>query len=179
MLLQIGLFLLQTIAHVLTACFLLRFYAFLFRINIHSNGSGLGQFIFALTDWAVLPLRRFVPRISRVDIPSLLPALSVQTLLGVFKSLALMGNIQTSFILYFLMLDTLGLLVSLCTGLLIVQTLLSWIQPQSSFQYVLHQFTQPFLNPLRKVLPIVGGIDLSPLAALLILQMISMVIQNY
>ena len=177
--LQIGLFLAQTIAHVLAACFLLRFYAFIFRINISANGSGLGNFVYALTNWAVLPLRRVTPRVARLDFPSVLPAMAVQGLLGVINSLAMLGDIQASFILHFMLLDTLGLMVSLLTGLLIIQALLSWIQPHSGLQYILHQLTQPFLNPIRKLVPLVGGIDLSPLIALLILQIISMVIQSY
>jgi YggT family protein len=178
MFLQIGLFLIQTVSHLLTACFLLRFYSFLFRININAHGSGIGRFVFALTDWAVLPLRRFIPRLSRVDLPSLLPALMMQALLGIFKSWVLFGGIQGNYIVFFLILDTLGLLVSLMIGLLIIQAVLSWIQPQSGIQYVLQQFTQPLLDPIRRLMPLVGGIDLSPLVALLILQIISMVIQS-
>jgi len=178
MLLQIGLFLLQTIAHVFAACFLFRFYAFLFRININSNGSNLGRFIFALTDWAVLPLRQFLPRIQRLDLPSLLPALAVLFLLSLVKSLALMGDFETSDVLSLFTIDTLSLIISLLTALLIIQAVLSWIQPASPAQYVLHQLTDPMLKPIRRVLPLVGGIDLSPLVLLLLLQVLSMVIHG-
>lgn len=179
MLLQIALFLIQTIAHVLTASFLFRFYAFLFRININSSGSGLGNFIFALTDWAVLPLRRVLPRIARIDLPSLLPALSVQLLLSLLKSWALMGGIHPGYFLYLFTIDTLSLIISLLTGLLIIQAVLSWIQTSSPMQYVLNQLTDPLLKPIRRLLPLVGGIDLSPLVALLLLQVLGMVIQGF
>ena len=178
MLLQIGLFLLQTIAHVFAACFLFRFYAFLFRININSNGSNLGRFIFALTDWAVLPLRHFLPRIQRLDLPSLLPALAILFLLSLVKSLALAGGVDTSAVLSLFTIDTLSLIISLFTALLIIQAVLSWIQPSSPVQYVLHQLSDPMLKPIRRVLPLVGGIDLSPLVALLLLQVLSMVIRG-
>ena len=179
MLLQIGLFLIQTIFHLFTAGFLLRFYAFLFRVNINASGSGLGQFIFALTDWMVLPLRRLLPRIARIDLPSFIPALTAQLLLSIIKSWAFMGGIQPGHVVYLFTIDTLGLIISLFTGLLIIQAVLSWIQTQSSMQYVLNQLTEPILKPIRKVMPNIGGLDLSPLVALLILQVISMVLQSY
>lgn len=178
MLLQIGLFLLQTIAHVFAASFLFRFYAFLFRININSKGSNLGRFIFALTDWAVLPLRHFLPRIQRLDLPSLLPALAILFLLSLIKSLALTAGVDTSDVLSLFTIDTFSLIISLLTALLILQAVLSWIQPSSPVQYVLHQLTDPMLKPIRRVMPLVGGIDLSPLAALLLLQVLSMVIRG-
>ena len=178
MLLQIGLFLLQTISHVFAACFLFRFYAFLFRININSNGSNLGRFIFALTDWAVLPLRQLLPRIQRLDLPSLLPALAILFLLSLVKSLALTGGVDAGDVLSLFTIDTFSFIISLLTALLILQAVLSWIQPSSPVQYVLHQLTDPILKPIRRVMPLVGGIDLSPLAALLLLQVLSMVIRG-
>lgn len=178
MLVQIGLFLLQTIAHVFAACFLFRFYAFLYRININSNGSNLGRFIFALTDWAVLPLRQFLPRFHRLDLPSLLPPLAILFLLSLVKSLALMGGVEISTVLILFTIDTVSLIISLLTALLIIQAVLSWIQPSSPVQYVLHQLTDPILQPIRRALPLVGGIDLSPLVALLLLQVLSMVVRG-
>jgi YggT family protein len=74
--------------------------------------------------------------------------------------------------------DTLSLIISLLTALLIIQAVLSWIQPSSPAQYVLHQLTDPMLKPIRRVLPLVGGIDLSPLVLLLLLQVLSMVIRG-
>ena len=179
MLLQIGLFVIQTIFHLFTAVFLLRFYAFLFRININASGAGFGQFIFALTDWVVLPFRRLLPRIARIDLPSFIPAITAQLLLSLIKSWAFMGVIHPGHVVYLFTIDTLSLIISLFTGLLIIQAVLSWIQTQSSMQYVLNQLTVPLLEPIRKVMPNIGGLDLSPLVALLILQVISMVLQSY
>ena len=171
MLLQIGLFLLQSISHLVVASFLLRFYAFLFRINISSNSAGLGQFLFAVTDWAVLPLRSFLPRLSRIDLSSLLPALAISLLLSLVKSWVMTRQIDLSHVSYLFIFDTLSLII--------IQAVLSWIQPQSHVQYFLHQLSDPLLRPIRNFMPLIGGIDLSPLVALLILQVLSMVIHSY
>ena len=179
MLLQIGLFLLQSISHLVVASFLLRFYAFLFRINISSNSAGLGQFLFAVTDWAVLPLRSFLPRLSRIDLSSLLPALAILLLLSLVKSWVMTRQIDLSHVSYLFIFDTLSLIITLLTVMLIIQAVLSWIQPQSHVHYFLHQLSDPLLRPIRNVMPLIGGIDLSPLVALLILQVLSMVIHSY
>jgi len=179
MLLQIGLFLLQTISHLVVASFLIRFYAFLCRIHLGSNHAGLGQFLFAMTDWAVLPLRKILPRSSRVDLASLLPALAILLLLSLVKSLAMTRQIDMSHVVHLFIFDTFSLIITLLTVLLIIQAVLSWIQPQSPVQYVLHQLSDPLLRPIRKFMPLIGGIDLSPLVALLILQVLSMVIHSF
>ena len=178
LLLQIGLFLLQTFIHLFAACFLLRFYAFLCRINLVSSATGIGRFISALTDWAVLPLRQVLPRTGRLDLPSLLPALVGLLLLSGLKAWLAIGGLNATQVLLLFVVDTLRLMISLWTGVLIVQALLSWIQTASPVQYVLNQITEPILKPIRRRLPLVGGIDLSPLVALLILQVLSMLLQG-
>jgi YggT family protein len=60
--------------------------------------------------------------------------------------------------------------VSGLTGLVIVYAVLSWVQTQSSLADVIGRLCEPLLRPIRKVLPLVQGIDLSPLALLIVLQ---------
>jgi YggT family protein len=139
----------------------------------------LGQFLFAVTDWAVLPLRSFLPRLSRIDLSSLLPALAILLLLSLVKSWVMTRQIDLSHVSYLFIFDTLSLIITLLTVMLIIQAVLSWIQPQSHVQYFLHQLSDPLLRPIRNFMPLIGGIDLSPLVALLILQVLSMVIHSY
>ena len=89
-----------------------------------------------------------------------------------------MGGVEISTVLILFTIDTVSLIISLLTALLIIQAVLSWIQPSSPVQYILHQLTDPMLQPIRRALPLVGGIDLSPLVALLLLQVLSMVIRG-
>jgi YggT family protein len=139
----------------------------------------LGQFLFAVTDWAVLPLRSFLPRLSRIDLSSLLPALAILLLLSLVKSWVMTRQIDLSHVSYLFIFDTLSLIITLLTVMLIIQAVLSWIQPQSHVQYFLHQLSDPLLRPIRNFMPLIGGIDVSPLVALLILQVLSMVIHSY
>ena len=68
------------------------------------------------------------------------------------------------------------LAISGITGLVIVYALLSWIQNQSPFADMVDRLCAPLLRPFRKMLPLVGGIDLSPLALLVALQVIAIVL---
>jgi YggT family protein len=76
-------------------------------------------------------------------------------------------------------LATFGLLrlaLSGLTGLVIVYAVLSWVPSQSVISDVVERLCAPPLTPIRKVLPLVGGIDLSPLVLLVLLQIASIVL---
>jgi YggT family protein len=64
----------------------------------------------------------------------------------------------------------------LVIGLVIVQAILSWVNPYAPLAPAIQQLTQPFLAPIRRVVPLVGGVDLSPLVLIVLLQVLLMVV---
>jgi YggT family protein len=66
--------------------------------------------------------------------------------------------------------------ISALTGLVIVYAVLSWVQTQSQLSDLLERLVAPVLMPIRKIVPLVGGIDLSPLALLVLLQIAAIVL---
>jgi YggT family protein len=66
--------------------------------------------------------------------------------------------------------------ISGLSGLVIVYAVLSWVQTQSTMSDVLERMVMPLLNPIRRLLPLVGGVDLSPLVLLVILQVAGIVL---
>jgi YggT family protein len=62
--------------------------------------------------------------------------------------------------------------IYLIIGLVIVQAILSWVNPFAPLAPAIQQLTQPLLAPIRKIIPLVGGVDLSPLALILLLQIL-------
>lgn len=66
----------------------------------------------------------------------------------------------------------LQLMVYLVMGALILQAILSWVNPYSPIAPILNSVTRPFLRPFQRVIPLVANVDLSPLAALLVCQLI-------
>ena len=66
--------------------------------------------------------------------------------------------------------------ISALTGLVIVYAVLSWVQTQSHLSDLLERLVAPALTPIRRVIPLVGGVDLSPLALLVLLQIAAIVL---
>lgn len=179
MLYQITSLLLEVAAGLIAGACLLRLYMQYQRIPMSTrSGNPLARFIFALTDWLVLPLRRVVPAIGRLDTASLLGAFLVQLLQFVILwSITGMGTSVLSIVV----LAAFGLVrmaISGLTGLVIIYAILSWVQTQSVAADFLERLVLPLLMPIRRLVPLVGGIDLSPLVLLLILQVAGIVLGN-
>lgn len=179
MLYQITSLLLEVAAGLIAGTCLLRLYMQYQRIPMSTrSGNPLARFIFALTDWLVLPLRRVVPAIGRLDTASLLGAFLVQLLQ--FVILWGITGMVTS-VLSIVVLAAFGLVrmaISGLTGLVIIYAILSWVQTQSVAADFLERLVLPLLMPIRRLVPLVGGIDLSPLVLLLILQVAGIVLGN-
>jgi YggT family protein len=137
-------------------------------------GNPAGPFIFALSDWIVLPLRRVLPRTAAVDLASVLAAFVLE--LAQFGVLWLLQGAQGDGLSVPVMafFGVLRLVVSGLTGLVLLYALLSWVQVHSAATDLLDRLVAPPLTPIRRHLPLVGGVDLSPLALLLILQIANM-----
>ena len=173
MLFQITSFLLDIVAGLFGGACLLRMYMQYQRVPF---GNPVGRFVFALTDWLVLPLRKVIPPRGRVDIASLVGAFLIElaqfvllwlmlervTVLAVLPLLALFGLAR--------------LVISGLTGLVIVYAILSWVQSNSPLVDVIDRLCTPLLRPFRRHIPLVGGIDLSPLALLVLLQVAAIVL---
>ena len=77
-------------------------------------------------------------------------------------------------VLWYALRALLRLAIYIVIGALIVQAVLSWVNPYSPLAAPAHQLTRPFLDPLRRFIPPISGIDLSPLVAILLLQTLLM-----
>jgi YggT family protein len=177
MLYQIISLLLEVVTSVLGGACLLRLYMQYQRIPMSSrSGNPLGRFIFALTDWLVLPLRRVVPALGRWDLASLIAAYLFE--LTQFLLLWLLAGAEGGLfaVLILAFFGLLRLVISGLTGLVIVYAVLSWVQTQSVISDVIERLCAPPLKPIRRILPSVGGVDLSPLVLLVLLQIASILL---
>ena len=177
MLYQIISLLLEVATSVLAGAALLRLYMQYQRIPMSTrSGNPLGRFVFALTDWLVLPLRRVVPSWGALDLASLVAAYLLSLTQFVLLWL-LVGGGEGFFAVPILAgFALLRLVVSGLTGLVIVYAVLSWVQTRSPLADVIERLVAPPLTPIRRVLPLLGGIDLSPLVLLVLLQIASIVL---
>ncbi len=134
----------------------------------------LGEFIMAVTDWAVRPARRFIPSAYGMDLPSLLLAWLMQVIyLGIINALSgFLGLSVAGAVLLLGLVEVLRAGIHLLMGVVIVSALLSWVNPYAPLAPLFNILAQPFLRPLQRVIPPIGGVDLSPMALLLILQVL-------
>jgi YggT family protein len=183
MLIRILAFLLETIFFVLIAAALLRAWMNWVRVNMTAQP---GSFVMALTDWLVKPLRRALPRSlaqSRVDWASVIAAavlaLAYALLWGLLSGV-LLGALGLAPLILLMLSFALKMLVRVALQTLFILVLgfaiLSWIQPGSPAYALLGRLTDPVLAPLRRVIPVVGGVDISALVLIVLLQIALMVI---
>jgi YggT family protein len=187
MLIRILAFLLETFFFVLIGAALLRAWMNFCRVNMRAQP---GSFVMAVTDWLVKPLRRVLPKVwaqSRIDWASVVAAAVLALVYALlwavlFGVLAGAGNLTTfgsTAVLPLLVFAVKMLIrVALQTAMILVFgfAILSWVQPGSSAYSLLGRLTEPLLAPLRRVIPAIGGRDLSALALILILQIGLMVL---
>jgi YggT family protein len=127
------------------------------------------QFLVRVTNPLLLPLRRFVPSIGRLDTASVLLMLALEFigvwLLKLFSALSL----TWPQLLVFAVTKLCVSLLMMYFVLIIVAVILSWFGPRARHPIVplIYQLTEPVLRPFRKLIPPIAGIDLSPLFALI------------
>lgn len=138
----------------------------------------LGQFVMAITDWAVIPARRLIPAVTGFDLPTLLLAWLAQAMYQGMVFGFMMASTSAfapdGFFIVALMavLAVLRLGLYLVMGVVIVSALFSWFNPHAPLAPLLGLMSRPFLVPLQRVIPPLGGVDFSPMALLLILQVL-------
>ena len=174
MLFQIASFLLDVIGGLLTGACLLRWYMQWQRVPFSNPVGGL---VFALTDWLVVPLRRVVAPAGRWDLSSLVAAVLLQLVQYLLLALLLGLGAAWAWVPGLAFFGLLRVAVSGLMGLLIVYAVLSWVQQgRTALADVMARLCEPLLRPLRRIIPLVGGMDLSPLAALVFLQVVMIVL---
>ena len=172
MLAQIILFILDTVCGFLTLALLVRFAQQWARASFRNP---LGQFIVAVTDWMVRPVRRVVPGLFGLDLASLLLAWLWQVIyqglaLGLSGVLFAVTPAPVIVVVLLAALEVVKIGLYLLMGAVLVSAVFSWVNPYAPLAEVFNTLTRPLLRPFRRFIPPVGGVDLSPLALLLVLQ---------
>ncbi|VFR29385.1 Integral membrane protein YggT, involved in response to extracytoplasmic stress (osmotic shock) [plant metagenome] len=138
------------------------------------------QSINQATNWLVMPLRKILPNTGRIDWACLLAAWLVALVYLVLSWLVSTGSMVPVQLLPAALgaalLTVARWSLNLVLWLTLLQVVLSWVNPAAPMMGLLRTLTAPLLDPLRRILPNMGGIDLSPLALLIIAQVLMMVL---
>ena len=155
----------NAVASILAGVMLLRFWMQVVRVRPPQS---VGQFVYQLSDWLGRPLRRGLPG-GTYDWASLLGAFIIVLL----SIIAILG-LQTNFDFKLILLIALERFFEwICYGFmatLIIEAIFSWVNPYAPLAPFVRALNEPLLRPLRRIIPPLGGVDLSPLVLLILLQ---------
>jgi YggT family protein len=173
----------QAVALVLDVLFSLFILAALVRFWMQAfrapSRNPIAHFTMGLTDWAVKPLRRVVPGLWNLDWSSFIVAWAFEYLLQVLLLLLVGGSPLEnpgvlSVLLFISLVKMLRLSIYVFMGAIIIQAVLSWVNPYHPVAPFFHALTNPFMRPVKRVVPPIGGVDISPVFVLLFFQLLLM-----
>jgi len=168
-------FLIQSIGGFFAGLFLLRFWMQWCRAPARNP---LSEFVQTLTNFAVLPVRRIIPGLWGLDLATLVLAwlvLIIEALLMLAVKGLVPGIDAMVVVVLLALVMLLRLAIYLAIGAIILLVIISWVNPASPMYSLIQLLTRPLLRPIQRIVPPIGMVDLSPLIALLLLQLLLMV----
>lgn len=158
----------DTVATVLAAVFLLRFWAQAVHVR---PPEPVVRMIFKLSNWLILPLRRIIPPVGGYDWASLIATLFVAGV-AVLSTAWMAAQLTPAFLLLATIQQIINWIVYGFMGLLVIEALFSWINPHAPLAPFISALNEPLLRPLRRLIPPLGGLDLTVLIALVLLRVV-------
>lgn len=171
-------FIVKTLAQLYLLLLLLRFWLPVLRADFRNP---IAQGILRFTSPLVIPVRRFVPPIGRLDTSTIMVAYVLEFLL-VLVLLALRGlSVDTLPIAITAIVELAILSLNLFFFVILIKIILSWVAPHNynPITMLLNTMAEPVLRPFRRVVPAIGGIDISPIFAIILLKAAEIVLQTY
>jgi YggT family protein len=166
-----AIFVIQTLGSLYLLIVLLRFILQLVRANFYNP---LCQFTVKATQPLLKPLRRVIPSLFGLDMSSLVLAIVVQMVIfAVVLTLSYM-SFNVLGLLLWAIIGVTALFLKVFFFALIINVILSWVAPGSTSPgaELVNQITEPALAPFRRFLPSMGGLDISPILAFMVIQLI-------
>lgn len=170
-------FLVETFARLYLMTFLLRIILQLIRADFYNP---ISQFIVRVTNPLVVPARRMLPRTRHIDMPTLI----VLVLLQVIVTLALfaMSGVapRADIVIWAVIMRLVELVIGTYLICIFIYVILSWVAQASysPFAMFLGQIVEPVLRPARRILPTLGGLDISPMIVMILLYALSIAIRD-
>ncbi|EAW32844.1 YGGT family protein [marine gamma proteobacterium HTCC2143] len=168
--------LIQTLCQLFLLALIMRVLLQLARADSYNP---ISQFLIKVTQPLLKPIRRFIPSIGKVDTATLIAILLIQ-MLTTAALVALQGySIPNPLdLLIWAVLGTLGMLINIYFIAILASIIISWVAPGSYNPLILllHQLTEPVMAPFRKIVPAMGGLDLSPIFVFLTINVLQIML---
>lgn len=164
-------FVINTLFSLYVLALMLRFLLAWVRADFYNP---LSQFLVKITSPILVPVRRIIPPVGGIDMASIVVMLLVQ-MVGIALILLLRGGgIPLQTLIFVSLAELIDLAFKVFVYGIVIQAVLSWITPgaYNPALSLLHALTEPVLRPVRRILPPISGLDLSPLLAILALEVL-------
>ncbi|MDB6442176.1 MULTISPECIES: YggT family protein [Pseudomonas] len=171
-------YVLQTLGSLYLLIVLMRFVLQLVRANFYNP---LCQFVVKATQPLLKPLRRIIPSLFGLDMSSLVLAILLQMALMALTLLLTYGTTGNPLqLLIWSIIGVTALFLKIFFFALIISVILSWVAPGSHNPgaELVNQICEPALAPFRRIVPNLGGLDISPILAFMVLKLIDMLVIN-
>lgn len=169
---QAGLYLIQVLFDFYILAVLLRLLLQLARADFYNP---ISQFLVALTNPPLLPLRRLIPGFFGIDLAAVVLLLLLQSLEIYLTRTLIGGTIAPMGLVVFTVATLLRLTVWVCIIAMLIRVILSWVNPYDARRQpagdLLYNLTEPLMRPARQLIPAIGGLDLSPIVVFILLQL--------
>mgnify|MGYP005697770129 CR=1 FL=1 len=161
--------LLHTLFQLFISLLMVRFLLPLVKANYFNP---ICQFIIKITDPLLKPLRRVIPNIGRFDGAVVVLMIALQLLEGWIISALAGRSFPITHLLAYAGLSLIQMLLVMYLVFIIANAILSWFAHSIRHPILplLDQLTAPVLQPIRRIIPLIGGIDISPLVAIIAIQ---------
>ena len=175
---NVGIFLVDTLFSLYIGAVLLRLLLALARANFYNP---LSQFLVKITNPVLVPMRRMIPAMGKVDTAAVVLAVGL-TVIKVLLLLGLKGGGADLFgIVVFSVLEVIRTVIHIYIFALVVQAVLSWAGNThgNPLADLLNSLTEPLLRRIRGFVPVIGMVDLAPMVAILLLYVVLIIFQSY
>jgi YggT family protein len=175
---NVGIFLVDTLFSLYIGAVLLRLLLALARANFYNP---LSQFLVKITNPVLVPMRRMIPAMGKVDTAAVVLAVGL-TVIKVLLLLGLKGGGADLFgIVVFSVLEVIRTVIHIYIFALVVQAVLSWVGNTygNPLADLLNSLTDPLLRRIRVFVPVIGMVDLAPMVAILLLYVVLIIFQSY
>ena len=173
-----AIYVVQTLGSLYLLIMLLRFVLQLVRADFYNP---LCQFIVRATQPLLKPVRRIIPSLFGLDMSSLLLAIVIQMIIMALTLLLAYGTTGNPLqLLVWSIIGVTALFLKIFFFAMIISVILSWVAPQSHNPgaELVNQICEPALAPFRRILPNLGGLDISPILAFMVLKLLDMLVIN-
>lgn len=178
MLQQILSLILDTVTFLYLLIILMRFILQVSRADFYNP---ISQFVVKATNPPLIPLRRLIPGFAGIDVAAIVLALLFQLVMLSLKFLVLAGGLPgIGALLSLSVVLVLGMALKIYFWGLLIMIIASWIAPGSPNPalQLLNQICEPVMAPFRKLLPPMGGLDLSPILLFMVLQVLAILLNG-